>query len=1091
MSKLPTTNIAGTQPIPGYILRKRLGAGGYGEVWLADAPGGLQKAVKLIFGNIDESRAANELRSLERIRSAHHPFILSLERIEIVEGKVIIVTELAECSLQDRFEAYRRQGTPGIPRVELLDFLRDSADALDFLAQKHSLQHLDVKPGNLLIIADHIKVADFGLVKDLHDPGHSLVSGLTPTYSAPEVFDGRPDFRSDQYSLAIVFMEMLSGRLPFNGRSAGELARQHLTQAPNLDPLPPADRSIVQRALSKNPLDRFATCRQFIDQLLKVRSAVVPVLETSERTKTTGEKPSHSVRASDTRNWTTGRKQYFASTISSQQFANEWNMGRAMFIGVGGQGVLALQELRSDILHNVDHRLTSDDYGWLALDTSRTELEKVIVGEKLKQLPEESAVLLPIHSPQNYKKYNSELFTPLSKRWLYNIPKSLSTEGVRPIATLALIANYPVLVDLLELRIVNLIKLHLADTDCQAPLKVYVTGSLHGGTGSALLAEVGFIVRRIFARHGFSNYRLCAVVSAATTTNRNAAANLQAANAIATMSELTHFMRQSSDKPSLNYRSGLAMSNETPFDWVSLVDGGMLDDRKAVCQNPRRLARCISLDCQTLASGALASSRSTWRQNELGWLRSVRCESVKQHTASAPDALAKQCCLDVLKAFLSYLACSECDAAGIERSSSENLVNNSSSFLPLTQEAIEKLIQGILRDMRLIPGHVPEDEFNLTWIARLSAVAENRQIQLAKDVDQWQRWISHHTQVRIYTWRQVDRIQLEVIQGLLNYLDQQLPAVIEKLKTTSPFSNMKLKLLEAAQNYLNELIRICVHFMEVVREQAGRYRSQLESWQQSLLAGSDSGRSGLELGITGLAPQTQTLFNQVCRLLEDRIASKLIAILKSTPETLGLPSIAPDTSIVEPMFVDQTEVEFLETSQKLFVQSCRDMSLNPDDLECHMYHYSTVNFDELKDMVPVFADGGGEIVRMVVTSREQLSFLEDTLNRLGIANTTTLFPGSSSLGTHVICDAVNLNLSHIVSTLWRPTGATLSLAERLRTRVDIEWEDVSMLLNWKNSAIESEKTDSEAAAATNRQESEVFPVVAGLNANLTPNSARS
>ncbi len=110
-------------------------------------------------------------------------------------------------------------------------------------------------------------MADFGLIKDLHDPNVSIVSGLTPTHAAPELFDGRPDRLSDLYSLAIVYQEMLTGKLPFDGKTAGELARQHLHQAPNLEPLPPADRRVVARALAKHPMDRYNSCRAFIEEL--------------------------------------------------------------------------------------------------------------------------------------------------------------------------------------------------------------------------------------------------------------------------------------------------------------------------------------------------------------------------------------------------------------------------------------------------------------------------------------------------------------------------------------------------------------------------------------------------------------------------------------------------------------------------------------------------------------------------------------------------------------------------------------------------------------------------------------------------------
>src|SRR5690606_14667439 len=117
--------------------------------------------------------------------------------IEVVDGRLVIVTELAESSLKDRFDACLLQGLRGIPREELLKYLADAADALDFLSEKDSLQHLDVKPENLLLVAGDVKVADFGLVKDIANPQASLVGGLTPLYSAPEVFQGAPSARSD------------------------------------------------------------------------------------------------------------------------------------------------------------------------------------------------------------------------------------------------------------------------------------------------------------------------------------------------------------------------------------------------------------------------------------------------------------------------------------------------------------------------------------------------------------------------------------------------------------------------------------------------------------------------------------------------------------------------------------------------------------------------------------------------------------------------------------------------------------------------------------------------------------------------------
>ncbi|MEX0978370.1 MAG: serine/threonine-protein kinase, partial [Pirellulales bacterium] len=257
-----------SEPIPGYVVEERIGVGGYGEVWRARAPGGLTKAIKFVYGYFDDARAARELKALDRIKQVRHPFLLSLERFEIVDGQLIVVTELADMSLKDRYEQARESGLEGIPRDELLGYLRDAADALDYMSENFSLQHLDVKPENLLLVGGRVKVADFGLVKNVHEVTASMMGGLTPIYAAPEVFDDRPSKYSDQYSLAIVYQEMLTGNLPFPGRTPAQLASQHLHASPRLATLPAADQLVVAQALAKIPVARLASCRSMIDALV-------------------------------------------------------------------------------------------------------------------------------------------------------------------------------------------------------------------------------------------------------------------------------------------------------------------------------------------------------------------------------------------------------------------------------------------------------------------------------------------------------------------------------------------------------------------------------------------------------------------------------------------------------------------------------------------------------------------------------------------------------------------------------------------------------------------------------------------------------
>src|SRR5262245_59079805 len=265
------------EPIPGYRLIEPLGSGGFGEVWKCEAPGGLTKAIKIVYGNlnsldVDCVRAEQERKSLDRIKEVRHPFVCSLDRIEVVDGELCIVMELAERTLHDLFVECQAAGMIGIPRDNLLCYLRDAAEALDYMNEKHNLQHLDVKPRNLFLIGDRVKVADFGLVKHLERQSSSgLLGGVTPLYAAPETFSGKISRHSDQYSLAIVYQELLTGHRPFQAKNVRQMAQMHMKEEADLRSLLECDRPIVMRALAKDPDKRYGSCMQFISALYKVR----------------------------------------------------------------------------------------------------------------------------------------------------------------------------------------------------------------------------------------------------------------------------------------------------------------------------------------------------------------------------------------------------------------------------------------------------------------------------------------------------------------------------------------------------------------------------------------------------------------------------------------------------------------------------------------------------------------------------------------------------------------------------------------------------------------------------------------------------
>ena len=274
----------GAEPLPGYRLIEPLGSGGFGEAWKCEVPGGFCKAIKFVNGNLyahdggTAAAAKQELEALQHIKAIRHPFLLSTERVEIVDGELLIVMELADKNLQDHLTECQATGLPGVPREELLSLLLEAAEALDWLNFQHGLQHLDIKPRNLFLVSGHVKVADFGLVNRVVNRNDSdeaeYHGGTTPLYAPPEILKGQISRHCDQYCLAIVYQQLLTDTLPFSGRNARQLMVQHLSAAPDLSPLPVADQAIVAKALAKDPEQRYGSCLQFLQALLCAASEV-------------------------------------------------------------------------------------------------------------------------------------------------------------------------------------------------------------------------------------------------------------------------------------------------------------------------------------------------------------------------------------------------------------------------------------------------------------------------------------------------------------------------------------------------------------------------------------------------------------------------------------------------------------------------------------------------------------------------------------------------------------------------------------------------------------------------------------------------
>ncbi|QDS96395.1 Tubulin-like protein [Roseimaritima multifibrata] len=523
---------AGYEPIPGYILQEPLGKGGFGEVWSALAPGGFQKAIKFVYGARDEKRADRELRSLEHMTGVNHPFLLTLERYEFVDDRLVIVSELADGSLEDVYNRHIERGSCGIPRQALLSYLNDAADALDYLHKQFQLQHLDIKPGNLLLVGGHVKVADFGLLKDLREEQCSMIGGLTPIYAPPEVFDGRPSKSSDQYSLAVMYQELLTGTRPFSGRTIAQLATQHVHTTPNLDSLPPCDRPIVARALEKEPERRYDCCRDMVEALLASQSQGVPLRASGKSASIGGDTLAGTITTSGKL-----RAPVVEELPGLSRFPENKNpsaVGNCLVVGIGGTGADVLLELNEKMKasgKSPDARMES-----VLIDT---DSEKMYLLRSLEG-PDSRSPCVTVHTPllaaSQYRDKGTEKLRTISRRWIYNVPRSRSTEGMRPLGRLAMVDHSEAIRNSLAAAIKRTAK------DSRVPLTVYLVGSLTGGTGSGMLLDIAYLLRHLLDSDALEQSDIIPLF-AANSVRPQARNPLGNADSAAALNELRHYLK--------------------------------------------------------------------------------------------------------------------------------------------------------------------------------------------------------------------------------------------------------------------------------------------------------------------------------------------------------------------------------------------------------------------------------------------------------------------------------------------------------------------------------------------------------------------
>jgi serine/threonine-protein kinase len=270
---LPQT---GLETVHGYRLCQLLGKGSTGEVWEAESSDGTRVALKFIPCD-NEQAAEREIRAIEAIRALAHPNLVGILNSWKMSNFVGVAMEKAEGTLADLLGAYMLEFKTPVVREQVCLYLSQVADALDSLHKFEQriddkvvpVQHREVKPSNMLLFGDSVKLAEFAMVQTFSWI-HSIRRSGMVDYAAPELFGGHSSAQSDQYSLAISYCELSTGRLPFPKVEAFN-AKSHVRRHdPDLSLLSPQERPLVARALDRLPENRFPTCAAFIDSLIQL-----------------------------------------------------------------------------------------------------------------------------------------------------------------------------------------------------------------------------------------------------------------------------------------------------------------------------------------------------------------------------------------------------------------------------------------------------------------------------------------------------------------------------------------------------------------------------------------------------------------------------------------------------------------------------------------------------------------------------------------------------------------------------------------------------------------------------------------------------
>lgn len=264
---------SGERPLAGYTVKRGVGKGGFGEVYFAVSDSGKEVALKLLRGSSDI-----ELRGVANCLNLKHPNLVHIYDLkEDSHGDKWLIMEYV---LGESMAQVLDRHPNGLPVNLAVEWFQNLARAVAYL-HDHGVVHRDLKPANIFLEHGSLKVGDYGLSKAMSQTNKQQTRTVgTVHFMAPEISSGNYTKSIDIYACGVMLQEMLTGKVPFDGESDGEILMKHLTATPDISAVPEPFRPVILKALDKNPLKRYATMTEMakaVDQAYATQPVAPPL----------------------------------------------------------------------------------------------------------------------------------------------------------------------------------------------------------------------------------------------------------------------------------------------------------------------------------------------------------------------------------------------------------------------------------------------------------------------------------------------------------------------------------------------------------------------------------------------------------------------------------------------------------------------------------------------------------------------------------------------------------------------------------------------------------------------------------------------